>query len=77
MISDYAFFRGIDNSVNLLSKFGDQPTYYYLYRHRSDLSLPKFLGTPSNLELGKKTIITETFQHLSQSDRNNLSNSTS
>ena len=54
MISDYAFFRGIDNSVNLLSKFGDQPTYYYLYRHRSDLSLPKFLGTPSNLELGKK-----------------------
>ena len=56
MISDYAFFRGIDNSVNLLSKFGDQPTYYYLYRHRSDLSLPKFLGTPSNLELGKKKL---------------------
>lgn len=57
MISDYGFFKGIDDSVHLLSKFSDQPTYYYLYKHRGQLSLSKLLGVPSNLELGKRLIV--------------------
>ena len=54
MISDYAFFKGIDDAVHLLSKFSDKPTYYYLFGHRAQLSTTTLLGLPSDLNLGKK-----------------------
>ena len=57
MISDYAFFKGIDDAVHLLSKFSDKPTYYYLFGHRAQISTTTLLGLPSDLNLGKKKIL--------------------
>jgi hypothetical protein len=54
MISDYAFFKGIDDAVHLFSKFSDQPTYYYLFGYRGQLSAATLLGLPSDLNLGKR-----------------------
>ncbi|KAK4008458.1 hypothetical protein OUZ56_013598 [Daphnia magna] len=51
IFSDYAFFQDIDESVQLLAKFSDQPTYYYLYNHRSQLSLQNVLGVSSSTDL--------------------------
>ena len=53
MISDYAFFKGIDDAVHLFSKFSDQPTYYYLFGHRGQLTVTSLLGLSPNLNLGK------------------------
>ncbi len=53
MISDYAFFKGIDDAVHLFSKFSDQPTYYYLFGHRGQLSVTSLLGLSPDLNLGK------------------------
>lgn len=53
IFSDYAFFQEIDESVQLLTKFSDQPTFYYLYNHRSELSLQRLLGVSSSLDLSK------------------------
>lgn len=39
IVSDYMFFKGIDDFVNLLSKFSNQPTYYYFYKHRANFSV--------------------------------------
>ena len=64
MISDYAFFKGIDDAVHLLSKFSDKPTYYYLFGHRAQLSTTTLLGLPSDLNLGKKkTIVNMQYTH--------------
>ncbi|KZS20997.1 Liver carboxylesterase 1 [Daphnia magna] len=52
MISDCAFFKGIDDSVHLLTKFSDHPTYYYMYGHQGQLSLPSLLGLPSTFDFG-------------------------
>ncbi|XP_046452283.1 venom carboxylesterase-6-like [Daphnia pulex] len=52
MISDYAFFKGIDDAVHLFSKFSDQPTYYYLFGHRGQLSVTSLLGLSPDLNLG-------------------------
>lgn len=54
MISDCAFFKGIDDSVHLLTKFSDHPTYYYMYGHQGQLSLPSLLGLPSTFDFGKR-----------------------
>nr|CAH0110476.1 unnamed protein product [Daphnia galeata] len=51
IFSDYAFFQDVDESVQLFSKYNDEATYYYLYNHRSQLTLQRFLGVSSSLDL--------------------------
>ena len=53
MISDASFFKCVDDSVKLFSKYGKQATYYYNYAHRSQFSLVSTLGVPEDLDLGK------------------------
>lgn len=42
--------------AQLLNNFSDQPVYYYYYGHRSELTLPVFMGLPATKNLGKESI---------------------
>ena len=44
MLSDGLFFKDIQNSVDLFSKYSDQPVYYYEFAHNGQYSLTQFFG---------------------------------
>lgn len=51
--SDYGFFKGVDESVDLLSYFNDgNDVYYYNYAHRGQISLAKMMNPQSDIDFG-------------------------
>ena len=64
MLSDGLFFKDIQHSVDLFSKYTDQPVYYYEFAHLGQYSLTQFFG-PSAAVL-KGDIISNLFYQLLQ-----------
>lgn len=51
-MSDYAFFKGIDESVMLFSRYSNERVYYYNYGHRGQLSISRLLNYPAGVDFG-------------------------
>lgn len=52
MLSDYAFFKCVDDSVDALSQYSDNPVYYYFYTHHGQHSLAKMQNVPLDVDYG-------------------------
>ena len=52
--SDFGFFKCVDETAKLYSKYNRYPTYYYNYGHRAQISFSNFLEIPEELDFGKK-----------------------
>lgn len=54
VLSDYGFFKCLDDTVKLFSQHSRENVFYYHYAHKSKLSFIEFLGIPSDMEFGKR-----------------------
>lgn len=52
MLSDYRYFKFVDESVQAFSQFSDNPVYYYYYTHRGQYSLTNRLNVPAEKDFG-------------------------
>ena len=53
MMSDYAFFKCIDDLVSVRSQLNNLNTFYYYYNHKSELSLLRLYGiSPDDKNFG-------------------------
>ena len=50
MIADYGFFHCMDEAVQYHSQYN--PTYYYMYTHRGQVSSSALYGVPPTIDLG-------------------------
>ncbi|XP_046451699.1 venom carboxylesterase-6-like [Daphnia pulex] len=52
LFTDYMFHQDIDHSAQLLSKYSEQPIYYYFYNHSLHISINRFMGISTEVDLG-------------------------
>ena len=52
LTADYGLFKCTDESVKLFSQYNKQPTYYYYYSHRGQISFPQLVGVSPEIDLG-------------------------
>lgn len=53
LLSDYGFFKCLDETVELFSQHNRENVYYYYYAHKGKLTFAKYIGIPADMDFGK------------------------
>ena len=48
MLSDFTFFKGISDTLGLVTKHSSSPTYAYFYTHHAQIGFDTIIGAPSS-----------------------------
>lgn len=54
LLSDYGFFKCVDDAVKLFSQHSRENVFYYHYAHKSKMSFLDSLGVPADMDFGNR-----------------------